>query len=190
MIRDFKRAKIALLILVGALFIADSALSVVAIRSAATKQTPQHQLAIQISLLKLLRADVKRAREIQQEIPKTKADCELFENSLLAAGTGYSVISEELQDLSQKSGAQIASLSFRPQDNPQDKPSRGITEVSLDASVNGDYKSVVQFVDGLQKSKNHYVVDNLSLANDRPGPGAKSSLRVNLHLRSYLKAAA
>jgi hypothetical protein len=49
---------------------------------------------------------------------------------------------------------------------------------------------VVQFVNGLQQSKNHYVVDNLSLANERGGPGSKSSLRVNLHLMSYLKAAA
>jgi len=184
--RNFSRVKMILLTLVVAFFAADAALASLAIRAAASKETPQHQLAAQITLLRLLRADVKRAREIQQEIPKTKTDCELFENSLPAAGTGYSVISAELQDLSQKSGSQISSLSF----HPADKASHGITEVSLDASISGDYKSVVQFVNGLQQSKNHYVVDNLSLANERGGPGSKSSLRVNLHLRSYLKAAA
>jgi type IV pilus assembly protein PilO len=184
--RNFSRVKMVLLTLVVAFFAADAALASLAIGAAATKETPQHQLAAQITLLRLLRADVKRAREIQQEIPKTKADCTLFENSLPAAGTGYSLISAELQDLSQKSGAQISSLSF----HPADKASHGITEVALDASVSGDYKSVVQFVNGLQQSKNHYVVDNLSLANERGGPGSKSSLRVNLHLRSYLKAAA
>ena len=182
--RNFSRVKMVLLTLVVAFFAADAALASLAIRAAATKETPQHQLATQVTLLRLLRADVKRAREIQQEIPKTKADCELFENSLPAAGTGYSVISTELQDLSQKSGAQISSLSF----HPAEKSSHGVTEVQLDASIGGDYKSVVQFVNGLQQSKNHYVVDNLSLANERSG--SKSSLRVNLHLRSYLKAAA
>jgi hypothetical protein len=186
MIRNFSRTKILLITLVVTFFAADAALSAFVIRAAASKMTPQHQLATQVTLLRLLRADVKRAREIQQEIPKTKADCALFENSLPASGTGYSLISAELQDLSQKSGSQISSLSF----HPADKSSHGITEVSLDASINGDYKSVVQFVNGLQQSKNHYVVDNLSLANERGGPGAKSSLRVNLHLRSYLKAAA
>jgi len=185
MIRNFTRTKVALLMLVAAFLVGDSVLAALAISAATSKTTPQHDLAVQVTLLRLLRADVKRAREIQQEIPKTKADCELFENSLPAAGTGYSMISAELQDLSQKSGSQISSLSF----HPADKASHGITEVSLDASISGDYKSVVQFVDGLQKSKNHYVVDNLSLANDRTGAG-KSSLRVNLHLRSYLKAAA
>jgi type IV pilus assembly protein PilO len=185
MIANFGRVKLILLALVVGFFAADAALATLAIRAAASKETPQHQLATQITMLKLLRADVKRAREIQQEIPKTKADCELFENSLPASGTGYSVISAELQDLSQKSGSQISSLSF----HPEDKPSHGITQVSLDASISGDYKSVVEFVNGLQQSKNHYVVDNLSLANDR-GAGAKSFLRVNLHLRSYLKAVA
>jgi len=184
--RNFSRVKMILLTLVVVFFAADAALASLAIRAAASKETPQHQLATQITLLRLLRADVKRAREIQQEIPKTKTDCELFENSLPSASTGYSVISAELQDLSQKSGSQISSLSF----HPADKASHGITEVSLDASISGDYKSVVQFVNGLQQSKNHYVVDNLSLANERGGPGSKSSLRVNLHLRSYLKAAA
>jgi hypothetical protein len=184
--RNFSRVKIVLLILAGTLFAADVALTALAIRAAASKTTPRRELASQIALLRLLRADVKRAREIQLEIPKTKSDCELFENSLPKTGTGYSVISEELQDLSQKSGSQIASITFRPKDTS----SHGITEVSLDASINGDYKSVVKFVNSLQESKNHYVVDNLSLANDRGGPGAKSGLRVNLHLRSYLRAIA
>jgi hypothetical protein len=186
MIRDFKRTKIILLIVVAVFFAADSALTVFAIRAAASKNAPQRQLASQMGLLRLLRADVKRAREIQQEIPKTKADCELFENSLPTAGTGYSVISAELQDLSQKSGSQISALSFHPKEGS----SHGVTEVSLDASISGDYKSVVKFVHELQESKNHYVVDNLSLANDRGGPGAKAALRVNLHLRSYLRAVA
>jgi len=183
--RNFGRVKIILVAVVAALLVGDAALSTIAIRAASAKETPQHQLLTQITLLRLLRADVKRAREIQQEIPKTKADCELFENSLPAAGTGYSIISAELQDLSQKSGSQLSSMSF----HPADKSSHGITEVALDASISGDYKSVVQFVNGLQQSKNHYVVDNLSLANEA-GRGSKSSLRVNLHLRSYLKAAA
>ena len=97
--RNFSRVKMILLTLVVVFFAADAALASLAIRAAASKETPQHQLATQITLLRLLRADVKRAREIQQEIPKTKTDCELFENSLPAAGTGYSVISAEMQDL-------------------------------------------------------------------------------------------
>jgi hypothetical protein len=186
MIRNFKRKKIILLVVLGTLLAADAAMTIFSVRVASSSMTPQHQLATQTALIRLLRADVKRARDIKQAVPKTIADCGLFEDSLPRAGTGYSVISEELQDLSQKSGLQVGSLSF----HPKDITSHGITEVTLDASISGDYKSVVRFLNSLQHSKNHYVLDDLSLANEKVGLGAQTAVRVNLHMRSYLRAVA
>jgi type IV pilus assembly protein PilO len=184
--KGFGRTKIFLLIVLGTLFAADAAMTFYSIRVASSNLTPQHQLATQIARVRLLRADVKRAREIQNAVPKTKADCGLFEESLPPVGAGYSVISGELQDLSQKAGLQVASLSF----HPKDFTSHGITEVSLDASISGDYKSVVRFLNGLQHSKNHYVVDDLTLANEQAGLGSRAAVKVNLHIRSYFKAVA
>ena len=186
MIKDFKRTKIILLVVLGVLLAADAAMTIFSVRVASTNMTPQRQLATQTALIRLLRADVKRARDIKEAVPKTKADCALFEDSLPPSGTGYSVISTEIQDLSKNSGLQVASVSF----HPKDFTSHGITEVSLDASVSGDYKSVVRFLNGLQHSKNHYVVDDLSLANERVGLGSQTDVRVNLHLRSYFRAVA
>ena len=182
----FRRKKIILLVVLGALFAGDSAMIIFSARAASAKTTPQKQLATQAAFLRLLRADVKRAREIQQAVPKTKADCGLFEESLPTSGTGYSEISAELQDLSQKAGLQIGSLSFHPKDGS----THGIKEVSLDAAISGDYKSVVRFLNGLQHSKNHYVVDDLSLANERIGAGSQTDVRVNVHLKSYFRAVA
>jgi hypothetical protein len=184
--QGFKRVKIFLLIVLGTLLAADSAMTIYSIRVASMDMTPRRQLAAQSARVRLLRADVKRAREIQKAVPKTKADCGLFEDSLPSVGKGYSVISGELQDLSQKAGVQVASLSF----HPKDFTAHGITEVSLDASISGDYKSVVRFLNGLQHSKNHYVVDDLTLANEQTGLAARAAVRVNLHMRSYFKAAA
>jgi hypothetical protein len=182
MIREFWRLKIILVIVTGGLFLSDSAMAIYSIRASSSIATSRQELTAQSALLRLLRADVKRANEIQRAIPKTKADCELFEDSLPSAGAGYSVISAELQDLSQKAGLQTGSISF----HPKEFTAHGITEVSLDASVNGNYKSVVQFVNELQHSKNHYIVDDLTLVNDRGGSGVK----VDLHMRSYLRAIA
>jgi hypothetical protein len=185
MIRDFTRTKVILLVVLGTLLAVDCAMAIFSYRAASTTCSPQRQLATQAALVKLLRADVKRAKEIEVAFPKTKQDCELFENSLPPAGTGYSVVSEELQDLSQKSGLQITSLSF----HPKDVTTHGVKEVALDASIGGDYKSVVRFLNGLQRSKNHYVVDDLTLANDR-GAASAGDVRVNLHMRSYFRAIA
>ena len=173
-----------LLAVLGTLLIADASMTVYSVLMTSTDLTPQRQLAAQSTHVRLLRADVKRALEIKKAVPKTQADCGLFEDSLPPIGSGYSVISEEMQDLSQKSGLQIASLSF----HPKDFSSHGMTEVSLDAAITGNYNSVVRFLNALQHSKNRYVIDELSLANERNGLAVQTDVRVNLHIRSYLRA--
>jgi hypothetical protein len=186
MIRDFKRKKVILLVVLGTLLAADIAMTIFSVQAASSNMSPQRQLATQAALAKLLRADVKRAHEIEIAFPKTVQDCEQFENSLPPADIGYSVVSGELQDLSQKAGLQITSLSF----HPKDSTTHGVKEVSLDATIGGDYQSMVRFLNGLQHSKNHYVVDDLTLANDRGASGAQTDVRVNLHMKSYFRAVA
>ncbi len=184
--RDFERRKAILLGVLAVLVAGDIAMAAYSIRMASSTVSPQQEIAKQTALLKLLTADVKRARDIQQAMPTTKADCERFENSLPPTGSGYSVISAELEDVGRKAGLQIGSLSF----HPKELAGNGITEVVLDASVSGNYKSVVEFLNGLQRSKNHYIVDALSLANDRSAQGGSADVRVDLHLRSYFRAVA
>ena len=189
--RDSSQKKYAILKYVilgvlGTLLAADAAMTVYSIRMASSAMSPQQQIAALRIQLKLLNADLKRAREIQQDIPKTNADCELFENSLPPARAGYSVISADLEQIGHNAGLQIETLSF----HPTDLAGRGITEVALDAVVSGDYKNVVRLVNGMQRSHNHYIVDGLSLANERSGQAALASVRVNLHLKSYFKAGA
>src|SRR5207253_1474428 len=166
--RDSSQKKYAILKYVilgvlGTLLAADAAMTVYSIRMASSAMSPQQQIAALRIQLKLLNADLKRAREIQQDITKTKADCELFENSLPPARAGYSVISADLEQIGHNAGLQIETLSF----HPTDLAGRGITEVALDAVVSGDYKNVVRLVNGMQRSHNHYIVDGLSLANER-----------------------
>jgi hypothetical protein len=185
LIANFTRKKIILLAVLGTLLIADSSLTIFSVRAISSNDTPQQRLAAQTMMIKLLRADVKRAQEIQLAFPKTKADCGVFENSLLSEDSGYSTVSAELQDLSQKSGLKIDALSFHPKDGAL----HGISEVLLDASITGDYTSVFRFLSGLQHSKNHYVVDDLNLANARTGSGPLTGVRVNLHIKSYFRAA-
>jgi type IV pilus assembly protein PilO len=146
----------------------------------------QNELAAQKAQLKLLNADVKRALTIQQSMPQTRADCERFENSLPSSSTGYSTITAELSETAKHSGLEIASLGFRT----KDLPGRNLVEIELDATVSGDYKGVVRFLNGLQRSKNHYIIDSLALASAPTGQDAAGALRVALHMRSYFRDAA
>ena len=60
-------------------------------------------------------------------------------------------------------------------------------QMELDATVNGDYKGVVRFLNGLQRSKNHYAIDGLALASEPTGLESHGALRVALHIRSYFR---
>lgn len=131
--------------------------------------------------MKLLKADVQRAQGIRQSMPQTMSDCERFETSLFPNSAGYSAVTNELAEIANHSQLQIASMGFRS----KELPSRNLEEVEVDATVTGDYKGVVQFLNGLQRSHNSYIVDGLTLASESSG-----SLRVALHLRSYFKNAA
>ncbi len=146
---------------------------------------PKNELAAQKAEAKLLKADIQRALAIQKGMPQTKADCERFENSLLSSNTGYSALTDEMSEVAKHSGLQIASLGF----HHKELPGRNIVELELDATVNGNYKSVVQFLNGLQRSKNHYVVDSLTLASEPGSRDASGTLRVALQLKSYFKNA-
>jgi len=181
----FLRLRKLLIGSLAALIVLDLGLFVYSMRLSSDTRIPQSELRERAKQLQLLKADVSRAMEIEKSTPTTKEDCERFEKALPPLSGGYSTISSELEEVSQKAGLQIGSLSFHPKEDAE----RGVTEITIDASVNGSYKSVVDFLDGLQRSKNRYVVDDLSLAVDS-GQNKAGELRVNLHVRSYFRAVA
>ena len=162
----------------------DAILALYAMQSATS--FPRSELAAQKTQMKLLKADINRALAIQQSIPQTKLDCERFENSLYSSIGGYSAVTNELTEIQKQSGLQIASLGF----HTKELPGRNMVELGLDVTVNGDYKSVVRFLNGLQRSKTPYIIDTLTLASEPTTGQAAGALRVVLHLRSYFKNAA
>jgi hypothetical protein len=65
-----------------------------------------------------------------------------------------------------------------------------MTEVSIDATVNGDYKSVIGFLNGLQRSANLFEVDALTLASENSPQAPPNAIKVALHLKTYFRTAA
>jgi type IV pilus assembly protein PilO len=166
------------------LIAADAILALYAIESAT--RFSRNELAGQKTQIKLLKADIKRALAIQRSIPQTKADCERFENSLYASSAGYSAVTDEMTGFAKQAGLQVVSLAF----HPKELPGRNVVELGLDATVNGDYKGVVRFLNGLQRSKNFYIIDTLTVAAEPTAQAGAGALRVALSLRSYFKNAA
>jgi hypothetical protein len=131
------------------------------------------------SLEKQYRADNTRLERFKTELPADEKQWdEFFTTHLHPAGAGYSAISEDLGSLSRSAGLQSDSISFH-QHNPD---ARGLMQVDIITAVEGDYDSLVRFLDKLEHSDNFYVLDSLSLGSSSVG-----KIRLNVQLRTYFR---
>jgi hypothetical protein len=184
--RDFTTRKRAIVGFVTILLLADVGLAAYSYELATAPRASAErfkQMAIQI---KMNQAEITRAQKIKNDTPNIQKDCEKFEKSLLAASSGSSSLSSELGSVAKKSGVRLEDLTFKPTAIPE----RGMTEVAIDSTITGDYKSVIQFLNGLQRSNNNYIVGSLTLATDNSNQGPANVIKVGLHLKTYLRATA
>jgi Tfp pilus assembly protein PilO len=130
-------------------------------------------------LEKSYRADNLRLGKFRRELPTDEKDWDaFFTTHFHPEGAAYSAISEDLGGLSRTSGLHSDTITFH-QHAPD---ARGLMEVDISTAVEGDYDSLIQFLDKLEHSDNFYVLDSLALASASAG-----KLRLNLQLRTYFR---
>lgn len=129
---------------------------------------------------KLLKADVARGQQIRKNLPGIGGEADHFYRDQLApAAQGYSSIVGDLSEIATKAGLRTAGTSFRD----KKLEGRGVTEVDIDEIVEGDYASVLHFIEGLERSKNFYLLTDLGLE-----PQTAGGLRLRLELRTYFRS--
>lgn len=129
---------------------------------------------------KLLGADVRRVSAIRDRLSEVQRDADKFyADEFLAAGTGYSTIIADLSKLSKASGLRTSNVAYKE----RALETRSVTELTVTATVEGDYVSLVRFINGLERSDNFYLLDNLTLASSTAG-----NIKLNLQLRTYFRA--
>lgn len=130
---------------------------------------------------KQLAADVSRATEIQKKLAGVQREGdEFFKRELREASSGYSSVVADLGSLAKTAGLKTSAVTF----HQQELAGRGVTEVQVSATVEGDYPSLVSFINGLERSRNFYVLDSLMLASSTQA----GSLKLNLQLRTYFRS--
>lgn len=129
---------------------------------------------------KLLKADVQRGEKIRASLPQVGKDCDgFYHESFLPASAGYSAIVADLSEITQKAGLKTTGVTFQQ----KEMKDHGVTQISMKTTVEGDYPSIIQFINALERSNNFYLLDNLSLASGGSTPGIK----LNLELRTYFR---
>jgi Tfp pilus assembly protein PilO len=158
----------------------DAVLLMVNWRTAAAPHAPQNELVRLQTQHKLLDADVRRAQKIRELLPAVqKQSDEFFRQQLRETSSGYSSIEADLGAIARDAGLHTGAITFRQ----KEVANRSVTEIEVVAVVEGDYPSLVKFINGLERSQNFYVLDSLSLASSTGG-----SLRLNLQLRTYFRS--
>lgn len=128
---------------------------------------------------KKLHADVERGQKIRASLPAAGKDCDNFyQQSFLDSSTGYSRIESDLGEIAVKSGVKISGYTFKQ----KDVKDRGVAQIQITANLDADYPAVIQFINGLERSKNFYLLDGLRLASVSTG-----GLKLELDLHTFFR---
>jgi Tfp pilus assembly protein PilO len=121
---------------------------------------------IQLQALEIQTAPL---RGLDKRVDKTRAEVLAFYEKRIPAD--YSSISSVIGDLAVSSGVRLSRMQYS-----QGKPDSGLTEISMDSSISGDYPSIMRFVNRLERDKTFFIVRAMSLTSQQGG-------LVNLRLR-------
>jgi len=128
---------------------------------------------------KLLHADVQRGGKIRASLPQVGKDCDAFyHEDFLDPKFGYSDIESDLGAIAQKAGLKNSAISFKQ----RELKDHGVTEIGISTSVEGSYASIIQFISGLERSKNFYLLNDLRLDSATTG-----GIRLRLELQTYFR---
>ena len=187
MMRDFKVKKTVILTALALLLAADAALAYYNSRIASRAQDPELALKAETLHLSFAKDDVARATRIKADRPNVEKYLDQFENTLPPQGKGYSVLSQELDDIARETHIQVQDTKF----HQKEMSARNLDEIEIEATLNGDYTGIVRFLNRLQRSHNTYVVDSLGLDSEKgSGPGGQAptgNIKLSLKLRSYFR---
>jgi Tfp pilus assembly protein PilO len=129
----------------------------------------------------LLKGDVARGTSIRQDLSGAGKEYDNFyRTAFLPADNGYSTIEDDLGSIAAKANLRSSGISFKQ----KELKDRDVTEIDISDTVEGDYPAIIQFINGLEHSKNFYLLSNLRLASTS-GPGG--GIRLQLDLQTYFR---
>lgn len=177
--RNAKRWKRAVKLALALVLLADAGLAIYVWRAGAVPAAQEEERARLRLLYDQMGSDVRRAQAIRESLPAVRRDCDtFFEEQFLEAARGYSAVVADLGAIARRAGVAASNVRF----SQRELEARGVIEVSVDAVAEGDYRSLVRFINGLERSENFYLLESLAL-----GSTAGGRIKLNLGLKTYFR---
>jgi Tfp pilus assembly protein PilO len=175
--RTRKRIQIAMigLLIVDALAIA---FLLSPLRSGADQR--KHDLEQAKNDLELKQKEVSPLLGMEDKLKNADKDLGKFFSNRLPER--QSAIATELAKLAQQTNVRIGQERYEPK--VSDLPE--LTRVQIEASVEGDYISLVKFINALERDKMFFVVRSLQLRGEPQSGSVKLALKTDTFLRSQI----
>jgi len=138
---------------------------------------------------KALKGDVARAQRIRESMSGVTKEYDAFyKTDFESTSDGYSKIEANLDAIAVKASVKSSGAAFEQ----KEVKGRGVEEIRISDTVEGDYSSIIKFISGLEQSRYFYLLSELKLDSDlsavqgSASPGAL--IRLHLELRTYFKS--
>ncbi|HET8637507.1 MAG TPA: hypothetical protein VFL96_11710, partial [Acidobacteriaceae bacterium] len=127
-----------------------------------------------------LHAQMAHLQGLPQKVDQSRADAAHFYEQRIAPN--YSTIAEELGNAAVKNQVRLSRAEYAPSPAVD-----GLTELRIDASLSGDYTSMMKFINDLERDKNHvfFIIDGVTFTGQQGG-----LVNLRLKLSTYLQAGA
>jgi Tfp pilus assembly protein PilO len=127
--------------------------------------------------LKTLELETAPLRGLAGRIEDSRGQIESFIPKRIPPS--YSAIAVRVGELQVKAGARLSRVQYS-----QGQAGPYLTEISMDASISGDYPQIMRFVNALEQDQTYFVIRGMALAGQQGG-------QVNLRLivSSWLRPA-
>jgi len=117
-------------------------------------------------------------RGLDQRVEKTRDQLKDFYAKRIPPN--YSSVDARIVDLQVDSGVRLTRVQYT-----QGPPGSSLTEITMDASISGDYPAIMRFINGLERDPMFFIIRAMALTSQQGG-------LVNLRLRvsTFLRPAA
>jgi type IV pilus assembly protein PilO len=167
-------AGIVLLVLVNLYLLVQMALA----WNTASSQSPQ-ALEQQTVAMKTAEIATKPLEGLDRKLTTATADADGFYARRLPSA--YSEVVAELGALAKQQGVKLTRVQYA--DSPMlDSATGALTEVRMDASLNGDYRPLVLFINSLERDKIFFLIRGVTLTGQETG-----MVGLRLALTTYLR---
>ena len=148
--------------------------------STASSQNPA-AIEQQTVALKTAEIATKPLEGLDQKLVAATRDADTFYDKRLP--TSYSEVLAELGALTNERGVKLTRAQYAPSPVLSGSPG-ALTEIRMDASLNGDYRPLVLFINSLERDKMFFLIRGVTLTGQQSG-----TVGLRLALTTYLRPA-